>query len=259
MGATEAAAGRRGRRRRKRSLRAEANQNANLGNSTCANWCHENLAGKAAGQCTAAAAKGEGPCYECGPAADPAGDLVFCEGSCGECCGDGDCCSPQVCGDNNQCVIACGTNFCDPKSQKCCVDVCIPYDRCCTFGQLDVCLASTNADNIPDFPYVEEIGRSVGKVTLKFWNPTGFCAFFEYRIDDERLTCGDPHLVITGDWEYPGVTLGNCPWGQFPNELVKEFDVEEKIEVRHALGGENDWFFESNQSSWAIPLAAVSE
>jgi hypothetical protein len=259
MGATEAAAGRRGRRRRKRALRAEANQNANLGNSTCAKWCHENLAGKAAGQCTADAAKGEGPCYECGPAADPDGGHVFCEGSCVECCGDdGDCCSPQVCGDNNQCVIACGSDFCDPKSQKCCTPtsgepVCISFDQCCSrFGgvtTLGSCLRSTNAANAANNrPNVELVSTTEDSITLRFSNPQNTCVYFEYRIDDKALTCGEPHEVVIGDWEYPGVLFGGPCGG--PGPVEQTFQVNEKIEIRHALGAENNWYFESTNSGW---------
>lgn len=59
---------------------------ANGGNSACAKWCHDNFDGKSDGQCTAAAAKGEGPCYECGPASSGGGQL--CNGECvsGPCC-----------------------------------------------------------------------------------------------------------------------------------------------------------------------------
>lgn len=41
--------------------------NANLGNSQCAQWCAQNFV-HPGNKCTSDAAKGTGPCYECGPA-----------------------------------------------------------------------------------------------------------------------------------------------------------------------------------------------
>ncbi|KAH6874544.1 hypothetical protein B0T10DRAFT_465601 [Thelonectria olida] len=50
------------------------------GNSECAHWCADNFPTPGA-DCTSLAAKGEGPCYECGPAA-PHHNKILCNGAC---------------------------------------------------------------------------------------------------------------------------------------------------------------------------------
>jgi hypothetical protein len=193
-------------------------------------------------------------------------DALTCEdlpGQCGSAIPDGcggtiscGCCAPQVCSGTAQgeCVIQCGSNQCDPDTQKCCTNsgspICIDYDRCCTFGALDVCLASTNASNTTNnFPHVELVGTTANSVTLRFHRGAlDVVQFFEYRIDDEIRTCGTPHQVITGDWQYRGVCLGGPPCPDGPVEMT--FTANEQVQVRLALGAENDWYFESNQSSW---------
>jgi hypothetical protein len=168
------------------------------------------------------------------------------------------CCAPQVCSGTEQgtCVIRCGNNQCDPDTQKCCTNtgnpqqgpICIPYDQCCTRGQLGLCLPNTNAFNSNNnLPFVERVSGTANSVTLRFVNPTQFLAFYEIRIDGEMLTCGEPHETITGDWEYPGVCVGGpCQ----PSPQTRTYTADSTVEVRFALGPENDWFFESNLSSW---------
>lgn len=168
-----------------------------------------------------------------------------------------------MCSDDNQCVIACGTDQCDPGTEKCCTPttgaaVCIPYDDCCTklgnVTALDVCLPSTNSANKATGgvrPYVEKVSGTATSVTLRFVRGTGIGStgtqFFEYRVDDQKRTCGTPHLVVIGDWQYPGVALGNNP---VVPEVTRTFDAEEKVEVRLALGPENNFYFENDGSGW---------
>ncbi len=172
----------------RKGVKASSNDNANLGNSVCAKWCHDNFDGKEAGQCTAAAAKGEGPCFECGgPQADP--DAGCCETN-------ADCCGAQVCDpESHECVVPCGDESCNPDTQKCCTNVgssdgpvCIAYDACCTVGRLDVCLPNTNAENeAENLPHVKLVSATATSVTLDFVNDTNSLAFFEFRIDGEKL------------------------------------------------------------------------
>jgi hypothetical protein len=102
-------------RNNRNKVKASSNGNGNLGNSVCAKWCQDTFDGKEAGQCTAAAAKGEGPCYECGPAAGPDNGLVLCDGACleGECCSNQQCKNPTpVCDSDNTCVACTANNQC---------------------------------------------------------------------------------------------------------------------------------------------------
>jgi hypothetical protein len=207
----------------RKGVKASSNDNANLGNSVCAKWCHDNFDGKEAGQCTAAAAKGEGPCFECGPEVAP---------------------------------VACGDESCDPNTQKCCTNVgspdgpvCIAYDACCTVGRLDVCLPNTNAENeAENLPHVELVSATATSVTLDFVNDTNSLAFFEFRIDGEKRNCGSAHPVITGDVIYPGVSVDSRGIDD-PVVVQRTFTADEFVEVRLALGGERDWDFSSEHGS----------
>jgi hypothetical protein len=79
------------------------------GNSLCAQWCHAQFRGAAAGQCTSDAAHGMGPCYGCtGPQGQPcaAGFACAADGTCqpllgsggGTCTADADCGGQSCCG-----------------------------------------------------------------------------------------------------------------------------------------------------------------
>lgn len=239
----------RGNNRKGVKASGQGNGKGNLGNSVCAKWCHDTFDGKEAGQCTAAAAKGEGPCYECGgPQADP--DAGCCETT-------EDCCGNQVCNtETNRCVVPCGDENCDPDTQKCCTNVgssdgpvCIAYDECCTVGRLDVCLPNTNEENdTENLPHVELVSATATSVTLDFVNDTNSLAFFEFRIDGEKDNCRNPHPVITGDVIYPGVSVDSRG---IPTPVVvqRTFDANEFVEVRLALGGERDWDWSRDHGS----------
>lgn len=52
------------------------------GNSQCAKWCKDNFPTNPGKVCTSLAAKGEGPCFECGPAAPQPPTEILCNGQC---------------------------------------------------------------------------------------------------------------------------------------------------------------------------------
>jgi len=87
--------------------RAWGDGNPNKGNDACAHWCHDVAfpgPGPDAGKCTSAAAKGKGPCYECGPAAvGPHGPICA-----GVCCGANQSCVNGACVSNGSCVCVAG-------------------------------------------------------------------------------------------------------------------------------------------------------
>jgi len=109
-------------------------------------------------------------------------------------------------------------------------------------------------------PYVDLVETGVGYVKLQFVNAYVGLHYFEYRIDGAVLTSGEPHAflnVIHGDtteFEYPGVcvqtTGADCPTG--PIEMT--INANEKVEVRLALGGENDWYFDWTEFDVQVAL-----
>lgn len=48
----------------------------------CSVWCTTNFSGQKAQQCISQAAKGTGPCYECGPEEPPPHQSILCSGKC---------------------------------------------------------------------------------------------------------------------------------------------------------------------------------
>ena len=83
-------------------------------------------------------------------------------------------------------------------------------------------------------------------VTLRFVNTTNSLAFFEYRVDGVEVDLGD-HPVVIGDVIHPGVCVdGRSPGTRVcpPGPATRTFKVDEKVEVRLALGGERDWDFD---------------
>lgn len=108
---------------------------------------------------------------------------------------------------------------------------------------------STNADNaLAGHPHVLEVSTGPGQVTLEFVNETNSLAFFEYRIDGEGPTSGEPHPVVHGDVIHPGVCVdgraGGPILGCTAGSVVMTFSAAEQVEVRLALGGERDWDFD---------------
>ena len=102
---------------------------------------------------------------------------------------------------------------------------------------------STNKMNKANgWPYVTQLPAPRGSITLQFVNGTNSLAYFEVRIDGQRLTSGDAHLVIPGDFIYDGVLVDGR--GSAATVVVTEtFAVKKRVEVRLALGGERDWDF----------------
>lgn len=98
-------------------------------------------------------------------------------------------------------------------------------------------------------PYVELVEAGTNYVKLRFVNAYTGLHYFEYKVDGVLQTSGTPHEFLTpaqgypNEFEYPGVcvsTNGPCPTG--PTE--KTINATSKVEVRLALGGENDWYFD---------------
>ncbi|EXK77461.1 hypothetical protein FOQG_17832 [Fusarium oxysporum f. sp. raphani 54005] len=123
------------------------------GNSQCAQWCAANF--RNPGEiCTSLAAKGKGPCYDCGPLStnpaeklcgevckDTSSDNANC-GGCGISCPAGTHCAVGACVCNNsnqpQCNGACPDyssdsancgkcgHACNPSTEKCQAGTCVP-------------------------------------------------------------------------------------------------------------------------------------
>ncbi|MGH8911186.1 MAG: PEP-CTERM sorting domain-containing protein [Acidimicrobiia bacterium] len=103
---------------------------------------------------------------------------------------------------------------------------------------------STNdANRDAGFPHVNLVETGIGFVTLEFVNDTNSLAFFEYRIDGEVLTSGDPHPIVIGDFIYDGVSVDSR---NIADPVVEErtFNAGSTAEVHLALGGERDWDFD---------------
>lgn len=101
---------------------------------------------------------------------------------------------------------------------------------------------STNAENqASGAPYVAEVDSGPGWITLAFHNPKNYGANFEYRIDGQVRTDGDPHPVVIGDyWYVPSILLPNS--GSSPTH--KTFYAYETVEIRLARGAERDHDFD---------------
>ena len=105
---------------------------------------------------------------------------------------------------------------------------------------------STNdANRDAGLPHVNLVQAGIGFVDLEFVNETNSLAFFEYRIDGQVLTSGDPHPVVVGDFIYEGVCVDGraapvCDAGP----VATTIEAASTVEVRLALGGERDWDFD---------------
>ena len=93
-----------------------------------------------------------------------------------------------------------------------------------------------------DAPYVEFIEARVGEVDLEFVNNTNSLAFFEYREDGQKVGTTS-HPVVTDDVIHPGVSVDGRD-EDYPVTVIKTFKVDQKVEIRLALGGERDWDFD---------------
>lgn len=133
---------------------------------------------------------------------------------------------------------------------------------------------STNDENREKgHPHVNLVSAGEDYVTLEFVMNYDFLAFFEYRIDGEEspyigTEWENTHPIVDedGNWRYddpdfpdftdpgPGnhyYLIGLDPSGEFgdprvvnDNSRKDTFDVDEKIEIRLALGAERDYDFD---------------
>jgi hypothetical protein len=104
---------------------------------------------------------------------------------------------------------------------------------------------TTNDQNrINNLPHVDLVKSNPTHVWLEFINPTPWLFYFEYRVDGEVLTSGIPHQYLVGDWEYPGENLDGRYGATLPVTKTVKFKAKEMVEVRLALGAENDWYFD---------------
>lgn len=87
-------------------------------------------------------------------------------------------------------------------------------------------------------PYVAFVSNAVGSVTLSFFNLAAGVEYFEYRIDGIATDNG-PHAIISGDTEHDGVYLLSGA-----TALNQTFAAAQYVDVRLALGAENDWYFD---------------
>ena len=103
---------------------------------------------------------------------------------------------------------------------------------------------STNDENRDNgFPHVNLVSATESSVTIEFVNDTNSLTYFEYRVDGEVLEDGTEHLVIDGDFIYPGVEIDGRGIDT-PIVIEETFAADEKVEIRLALGGERDWDFD---------------
>lgn len=93
-----------------------------------------------------------------------------------------------------------------------------------------------------DAPHINLIAKGEGFVELEFVNNTNSQAFFEFRIDGQIRSEGTAHPVVPSDYIYSGVNVDGRGVAE-PLIVTRRFDVNEKVEVRLALGGERDWDF----------------
>ena len=149
------------------TTRAQGNRGNQGGNSACADFCRTVFNGREAGQCMATAAKGDGPCYQCGPAARAGNGLILCGTRCipactalddqcmvgvcnestgqceaqpineGQSCDDGDACTQTDTCQNGLCV---GSN----------PIVCTASDQCHVAGTCDPSTGICSNLNAPD-------------------------------------------------------------------------------------------------------------
>ncbi|OJJ30821.1 hypothetical protein ASPWEDRAFT_44800 [Aspergillus wentii DTO 134E9] len=102
------------------------------GNSQCAQWCAVNFAPDPGNVCTAPAAHGTGPCYECGPQnTNP--DKVLCNKACANIKTD-----PNNCG---SCGNVCPSGNCQNGKCTCVGKTCGTFQQCHTGGC--VCFSTT--------------------------------------------------------------------------------------------------------------------
>jgi len=106
---------------------------------------------------------------------------------------------------------------------------------------------STNDINRTNgWAHVDEVSVGVGEVTLKFEQPRGFMACFEYRTDGDtsQATGANYNSGIT-DGLYPYFCLG-APAGspQPPVTETHTITANEYVEVRMVFGGEGDERFD---------------
>ena len=94
-----------------------------------------------------------------------------------------------------------------------------------------------------------------GTITLEFVNPTYWLAYFEYRIDGVEVAVLPVHGYLD-DVQYPGVCVeGDVDYlGCEPDVITLTFPANAMVEVRLALGGETDWFFDWT-TFYVVPTA----
>jgi hypothetical protein len=102
---------------------------------------------------------------------------------------------------------------------------------------------STNDANKTAYPHVNLLSTGPGTVTLEFVNPRPFYAFFEYRIDGITPEGRPAHEIVIGDVQYPGVGLDNRG-AATEMRVTRTFEAASRVEIRHALGAEQDWYFD---------------
>lgn len=118
--------------------------------------------------------------------------------------------------------------------------------------------SSTNAANMANGnrPYVHLVSQGVGQITLEFVNTYPQLAFFEYRIDGQVVPGRPPHQIVIGDIQYPGVNVNNLITASpRVTHVTRTFTANSKVEIRHALGGENDWYFD--WTTFEVPQCAI--
>jgi len=118
---------------------------------------------------------------------------------------------------------------------------------------------STNENNekIGTRPYVVQTDVGIGYVTLDFVNGySNSLAYFEVRVDGVVKISGSPHPIVTDDFIYPGVHVDTRGTGQSLT-VSGTYNANEYIEVRHALGGEDNWYFDWTRFDVGKPCATI--
>jgi hypothetical protein len=117
------------------------------------------------------------------------------------------------------------------------------------FGEVNPTPSTNEINETNDWSHFEVLETRVGEVDVKFENPRGFVACFEYRSDDEGPDYGDGNTdnfnpaIEDGLWDF--VCVGTTPSGfSYGNPRTVTLSALEYVEIRMVFGAEADERFD---------------